>query len=88
MVIEAVFEDISIKHAVLKEVEAVSDSAGVRGRRFRTVPNSRFSAGGPPSLHFCQQHVRPPHQGNRSCQQEARQGRGAGTESGVREGLS
>ena len=30
MVIEAVFEDINIKHKVIKEVEAVSKTANVR----------------------------------------------------------
>lgn len=36
MVIEAVFEDINIKHAVLKEVEAVSGK-GPSGALFKSI---------------------------------------------------
>lgn len=63
MVIEAVFEDINIKHAVVKEVEAVS------GKGLEPIQDTSgfgfwdkfepwcLSAGGFPSLHLCHQHV-------------------------------
>lgn len=42
MVIEAVFEDINIKHTVLKEVEAVSGSPFRTDSVFSSIDNFEF----------------------------------------------